>query len=75
MLVYYIFENDELIWARNYPIENEKEGIEKIKETYNDIKDKVEVSNIKLENNKLEFVNCGVEKHIIFVNELRKGNK
>lgn len=77
MLVYCIFENDELIWARNYPIENEKEGIEKIKETYNDIKDKVEVTNIKLENNKLEFVNCGVEKHIIFVeeNELRKGNK
>lgn len=31
MLVYYIFENDELIWARNYPIENEKEGIEKNK--------------------------------------------
>lgn len=77
MLVYCIFENDELIWARNYYIENEKEGQERIRETYNDIKDKVEVSNIKLENNKLEFVNCGVEKHIIFVeeNELRKGNK
>lgn len=52
-----------------------KKELKKIKETYNDIKDKVEISNIKLENNKLEFVNCGVEKHIIFVNELRKGNK
>lgn len=75
MLVYCIFENDELIWARNYYIENEKEGQERIRETYNDIKDKVEVSNIKLENNKLEFVNCGVEKHVIFVEENKEIEK
>lgn len=66
MVIYTVFKNGELIYLRNFKVENGKEGIKRIEETYEDIKGKDNITDIQYEQKKLEF-NSYDEKHIIFL--------
>ena len=49
MVIYTVFKNGELIYLRNFKVENEKEGIKRIEETYEDIKGKDNITDIQHE--------------------------
>ena len=67
-IVYTIFKNAELIWARNFEINDKQDGINKIKSTYEDIQKDKNIKNIKYSEKKLEFDSLG-EKHIMMILE------
>lgn len=67
-IVYTIFRNAELIWARNFEINDKQDGINKIKSTYEDIQKDENVKNIKYSEKKLEFDSFD-EKHIMTILE------
>ncbi|MGN1326913.1 MAG: hypothetical protein ACI4VQ_02350 [Clostridia bacterium] len=68
MILYTIFRNEELIWARNFEIKNKREGIKRLEKTLDDIKRDENISDIKFDDTKLEFTNID-EKHIMIVTE------
>lgn len=72
-IVYTIFRNAELIWARNFEVNDMQDGINKIKSTYEDIQKDNNVKNIKYNEKKLEFDSFD-EKHIMMILE-REGGK
>lgn len=67
-IVYTIFKNAELIWARNFEVDNKQDGINKIKLTYEDIQKDKNIKNIKYSEKKLEFDSLD-EKHIMMILE------
>lgn len=67
-IVYTIFKNAELIWARNFEINDKQDGINKIKSTYEDIQKDENVKNIKYSEKELEFDSFD-EKHIMTILE------
>ena len=68
MILYTIFRNEELIWAKNFKIKNKKDGVKKLVKTLDDIKRDKNMSDIKFDDTKLEFNNID-EKHIMIVTE------
>lgn len=66
MIVYTIFKNDELIWARNFPTKDMKEAKEMLKDTIKDVEKEPNVNEIKFDGKKLEF-NSYDEKHIMII--------
>ncbi|MGM9881473.1 MAG: hypothetical protein ACI31S_01365 [Bacilli bacterium] len=68
MIVYTIFKNGELIWARNYSTNNIKDAKNRLKSTYEDIKNNNKITDINFEGKKLEFNDLD-EKHIMLITE------
>ena len=68
MILYSIFKNDELIWARNYSTDNINDAKNRLKATYEDIKNNNKITNINFEGKKLEFNDLD-EKHIMLITE------
>lgn len=66
MIIYSIFRNDELIWARNFVTRNNDEAKLMIENTIKDIQKKKNIKNINFDGKKLEF-NSYNEKHIILI--------
>ena len=66
MIVYTIFKNDELIWARNFITRNNEEAKLMIENTIKDIEKEENVNGINFDGNKLEF-NSYDEKHIMLI--------
>ncbi len=66
MIVYTIFKNDELIWARNFPAKDMKEAKEMLEDTIKDVEKEPNVNEIKFDGKKLEF-NSYDEKHIMII--------
>lgn len=66
MIVYTIFKNDELIWARNFPTKDMKEAKEMLEDTIKDVEKEPNVNEIKFDGKKLEF-NSYDEKHIMII--------
>lgn len=66
MIIYSIFRNDELIWARNFITRNNNEAKLMIENTIKDIQKKKNIKNINFDGKKLEF-NSYNEKHIILI--------
>lgn len=66
MIIYSIFRNDELIWARNFITRNNDEAKLMIENTIKDIQKKKNIKNINFDGKKLEF-NSYNEKHIILI--------
>ena len=67
-IVYTIFRNTELIWARNFEVNDKQDGINKIKSTYEDIQKDENIKNIKYNEKELEFDSFD-EKHIMTILE------
>lgn len=65
-IFYYITKNDELIWAGNYLFDTDELALNRLKETYEDVKSKCEIINFDGKN--LEFVSEG-ENHKMFFKE------
>lgn len=68
MILYSIFKNDELIWARSYSTDNINDAKNRLKATYEDIKNNNKITDINFEGKKLEFNDLD-EKHIMLITE------
>ena len=68
MIIYSIFKNDELIWARNFITRNNDEAKLMLENTIKDIEKNKNVNGINFDGNKLEF-NSYDEKHIMMIKE------
>ena len=68
MILYSIFKNNELIWARNYSTDNINDAKNRLKSTYEDIKNNNKITDINFEGKKLEFNDLD-EKHIMLITE------
>ena len=68
MILYSIFKNDELIWARSYSTDNINDAKNRLKATYEDIKNNNKITDINFEGEKLEFNDLD-EKHIMLITE------
>lgn len=66
MIIYSIFKNDELIWARNFITRNNDEAKLMIENTIKDIENNKNVNGINFDGEKLEF-NSNDEKHIMMI--------
>lgn len=66
MIIYSIFRNDKLIWARNFITRNNDEAKLMIENTIKDIQKEKNVKNINFDGKKLEF-NSYDEKHIMMI--------
>lgn len=66
MIIYSIFKNDELIWARNFITRNNDEAKLMIENTIKDIENNKNVNGINFDGKKLEF-NSYDEKHIMMI--------
>lgn len=66
MIIYSIFRNDELIWARNFITRNNDEAKLMIENTIKDIENNKNVNGINFDGKKLEF-NSYDEKHIMMI--------
>lgn len=66
MIIYTIFKNNELIWARNFITKNKEEAIQKIKDTIKDIEKNANVNGINFDGETLEF-NSLDEKHVMMI--------
>lgn len=66
MIIYSIFKNNELIWARNFITRNNEEAKLMIENTIKDIKNNKNVNGINFDGKKLEF-NSYDEKHIMMI--------
>lgn len=66
MIIYTIFKNGELIWARNYPAKDMKEAKEMLENTKKDVEKNQNVKNISFDGEKLEFDSFD-EKHIMLI--------
>ncbi len=64
MIMYYIFKNKELIWARNFKVKNEIDAKKRLEKTLNDIKKNKNITNINYDGKKLEFLDID-EKHVM----------
>lgn len=68
MILYSIFKNNELIWAKNYSTDNINDAKNRLKATYEDIKNNNKITDINFEGKKLEFNDLD-EKHIMLITE------
>ncbi len=68
MILYSIFKNNELIWARSYSTDNINDAKNRLKATYEDIKNNNKITDINFEGKKLEFNDLD-EKHIMLITE------
>ena len=66
MIIYSIFKNNELIWARNFITRNNDEAKLMIENTIKDIEKEENVNGINFDGKKLEF-NSYDEKHIMMI--------
>lgn len=66
MIIYSIFKNNELIWARNFITRNNEEAKLMIENTIKDIKNNKNVNGINFDGKKLEF-NSYDKKHIMMI--------
>ena len=66
MIIYTIFKNNELIWARNFVTRNNEEAKLMLKNTIKDIQKEKNVKNINFDGKKLEFDSYD-EKHIMMI--------
>ena len=66
MIIYSIFRNDELIWARNFITKNIEEAKTMIKNTIKDIEKDTNVNGINFDGETLEF-NSLDEKHVMMI--------
>lgn len=66
MIIYSIFKNGELIWARNFVTRNNEEAKLMLENTIKDIQKEKNVKNINFDGKKLEF-NSYDEKHIMMI--------
>ena len=66
MVLYTIFRNDELIYARNFSFDNLEQAKQGLADTYTDIKNDKNVTDINFSEDKLEFISKD-EKHIMFI--------
>lgn len=66
MIIYTIFKNGELIWARNYLAKDMKEAKEMLENTKKDVEKNPNAKNINFDGKKLEFDSFD-EKHIMLI--------
>ena len=66
MIIYTIFKNNELIWARNFITKNKQEAKTMIENTIKDIEKNANVNGINFDGETLEF-NSLDEKHVMMI--------
>ena len=66
MIIYSIFKNNELIWARNFITKNKQEAKTMIENTIKDIAKNANVNGINFDGETLEF-NSLDEKHVMMI--------